>query len=112
MRTNEERIEALHKRARELEQKNRIRKRRIIQALSMAACLSLVVILAFLMPGILQKTASEAPDAGMNASIFSSGGTAGYIVLGIVAFLAGVFVTIFCFRLKDAQNERDQEDEL
>lgn len=112
MRTNEERIEAMHLRARELKKENRIRKRRILQALSMAACLSLVLLLAFLMPGISQRGASEAPSAGMSASIFSSGSAAGYIVLGVIAFLAGIFAAIFCFRLKEAQKDRDQEEDL
>ena len=43
----------------------------------------------------------------MNASIFSGTAALGYIVIGILAFVLGVGVTIFCFRFKKKQEEDD-----
>ena len=46
----------------------------------------------------------------MSASLFSGSGALGYIVIALLSFLLGVSVTVFCFRLKKWQDERDRED--
>ena len=112
MRTNEERIAAMHKRAAELEKEKRQRTAAIIQAVSVAACFAAVIMLAFLMPGFSQTFISENSQGSMSASIFSESRVLGYIVIGILAFLLGAAVTIFCFRLKSWQKDKDPEDDL
>ena len=47
----------------------------------------------------------------MSASIFSGSGYLGYIVIGIVAFLLGCAVTVFCFRLRKWQKDKENEDD-
>ena len=44
---------------------------------------------------------------GMTASIFS-GGSLGYLVVGLLAFALGVCVTILCLRL--GRYEQDEDD--
>ena len=112
MRTNEERIAAMHKRAGELEKENRQRRVRIIQAVSVAACIAAVIALAFFMPGLSQALVAGESQGGMSASIFSESSALGYIVIGILAFLLGAAVTIFCFRLRRWQKDKDPEDDL
>ena len=111
MRTNEERIAAMHKRAAELEKEKRQRKVRIIQALSAAACFAAVILLAVFMPGFSQSLGSGNSQGGMSASIFSESSALGYIVIGVLAFLLGTAVTVFCFRLKKWQKDKDAEDD-
>ena len=57
-------------------------------------------------------TARLRPDgaAGFEtaASMYGGSGALGYIVIGILAFLLGVCVTILCFRLR----RMDREDAL
>ena len=100
MRTNEERIAAMHKRAAELEKEKRQHRTAIIQAVSITACFAAVIALAVFMPGFSRAFVSEENQGSMSASIFSGSSLLGYIVIGTIAFLLGVSVTIFCFRLK------------
>ena len=109
MRANEERIAAMHKRAAELEKENRQRRVRIIQAVSAAACFAAVIVLAFFMPGFSQAFVSGNSQGSMSASIFSESSALGYIVIGILAFLLGAAVTIFCFRLKKWQKDKERQ---
>lgn len=111
MRTNEERIAAMHKRAADLEKEKRQRKVRIIQALSAAACFAAVIALAVFMSGFSLAFTSGTNQGGMSASIFSESSALGYIVIGVLAFLLGATVTIFCFRLKKWQKDKDAEDD-
>ena len=109
MRTDEERIKAMHERAAALINERSLKKVRITMSVSAAACVLCVVILAAFMPHLMsQGSFSDAGTASMSASIFADSSIMGYIVIGIVAFLLGVSVTVFCFRLKKWQ-ERPED---
>ncbi len=110
MRTNEERIRAMHLRAAELENKERIRNRMSLQAVSIACSLAVVIALAFFMSGIMTPAASGIASQNMNASLFSDNGVLSYIVIGIVAFLLGVSVTVFSYHLKNKERDAAGED--
>ena len=45
------------------------------------------------------------------ASIFHGGAALGYIVIGLLAFLLGVCVTVLCFRLRQMNREDTQDGE-
>ena len=111
MRTNEERIAALHARAAELEKEKSEQRVRILQAVSATVCFAAVIVLAFLMPGFSENFAGGSPQNGMSASMLSGSRALGYIVIGIVAFMLCVSVSIFCFRLKKWQDDKDQQSE-
>ena len=72
MRTNEERIAAMHKRAAELEKEKRQRRVLIIQAVSAAACFAAVIALAFFMPGFSQAFASGNSQGSISSTGTSS----------------------------------------
>ena len=110
MRTNDERLAALHKRAGEIDKENRKRRVRLIQFASCAACFLLVIGLALWMP-VTEGTPLSGGTGSMSASIFSGSGYLGYIVIGIVAFLLGCAVTVFCFRLRKWQKDKENEDD-
>ena len=110
MRTNEERIAAMHARAAELRREKRKRLTRLTGGISALLCLALVVALAACMPRLPMASAG-APD-GMSGSIFAGSGTLGYIVVALLAFLLGVSVTVFCVRLRKWREDRDREDRL
>ena len=44
---------------------------------------------------------------GMSASIFSDGSILGFIVVGILAFLFGVCITIFCYKMARFKDEEE-----
>ena len=103
MRTNEERIAAMHERASQLEYENRKRMSGYAQIAAVSLSLAAILLLAFLMPSYAGLTMSEAIPTGMHASIFSGSNSLDYIVVSIVAFILGIAVTIFCFYMKKWQ---------
>ncbi|MBR3200710.1 MAG: DUF4179 domain-containing protein [Mogibacterium sp.] len=109
MRSNEERIASMHKRAAEYGRESRRRKVLIAQTASIIICLAVIVTTAILMPGFRSSTLAETATGEMNASIFTDSPMLGYIVIGILAFLLGTAVTVLCFRLKKWEQEENSK---
>lgn len=107
MRTDEELVSAMHERAADLK-REKIKRRLLITAGAAVttASFSLLIFLAFWMPGVTGILAGEPSGTEMNASIFSASGAMGYLVIAVIAFLLGVSVTLFCFKLKQWQDSR------
>ena len=103
MRTDEERLNAMHKRAEQIENRSRARRMWGISAAAIAASVALIVLVGMSMPGIVDGDRSLVQDQGMSASVFSSSSILGYVVIAILAFALGVTVTILCVRLKRAR---------
>lgn len=100
MRSNEERVAAVKRRAAQIERQKRQRRNRIAALSSVAACLAVIVGLSFAMPGISEKLiAGDYNEYETTASIFS-GSIAGYIIIGLLGFVLGVCVTVLCVHLK------------
>ncbi len=110
MRTDKERIEMMHQRAAEIKTETRQKQVRVIQAVSVAGCFAAVIALALLMPGISGSLTSDVMGHSMQASMFANSSMLGYIVIGILAFALGMAVTVFCFRLRKWQREKDKKD--
>ena len=114
MRSHEERVAEAKRRIAGRERTIRLRRSRFLTAAAAAACLALIVGCALAMP---DTAARLRPDgmAGFEtaASMYGSGSALGYIVIGILAFLLGVCVTILCFRLRrmDREDAREKESE-
>lgn len=111
MRTNEERIAAMHKRAAEIEREDKNRKVLIMQGASVVVGLAAVIVLAFIMPGMAGSLAVESATSAARASIFSANNSLGYIVIAVIAFLFGISVAVFCFRLKKWRDENGDAEE-
>ena len=109
---DEERIAEVKRRIAKKEQQQRMRRRRIISAVCIAACFAVIVGVSFAMPGIVGQI-EPGTSSGFEtaASIFHSGAALGYIVIGLLAFLLGVCVTVLCFRLRQMNREDDQNKE-
>ena len=108
MRTNEERVAAMHRRAAELERKKRERVAKVMSFSAVAACLVMITALSFYIPRVMDTvdiSGMARVAEGMNASIFATAGVLGYVVTGILAFLLGIAVTVLCFRLKMWKDE-------
>lgn len=89
---------------------DRKRKARLAGTTASLLSFALVIMSAFLVPKALEKGAPEAISQGMNASIFSTNSALGFIVIGVIAFLLGVALTVFCFRLKDWEDDKNSEE--
>ena len=112
MRSHEERVAETKRRIAKIEREKRLRRNTITMASAVAVCLALLIGASLAMPGI--ATGIQAVDyAGFEtaASIFHGGAALGYIVIGLLAFLLGVCVTVLCFRLRQMNWEDDQNNE-
>ena len=110
MRTNEERAGLVHKRAAEIKRERQKKKQRALDMSCIAACLILVIGLGSLMPGLAAGIpGGEVHHASGAASLVGSHAALGYILMGLMAFLLGVCVTVLLYRLH-RRNEREQQE--
>ncbi len=100
MRTAEERINAMHLRAAEINKERTQRKVNIFSSVAVIAGFAAVVLLGVMMPGLSDQVAINGVYDGYNASIFSGSSALSFIVIGILSFLLGAAVTVFCYRLR------------
>ena len=112
MRSLEERVAETKRRIAKIERKKRRRRDTITITFAVAACLALIVGASLAMPGIAARIQTgNYVGFETTASIFHGGAALGYIVIGLLAFLLGVCVTVLCFRLRQMNREDDQNKE-
>ena len=110
MRTNEERAGLIHKRTAEIKRERQKEKQRALDMICIAACLILIVGIGSSMPGLAAGIPGvEVHHASGAASLVGSHAALGYILMGIMSFLLGVFVTVLLYRLH-RRNERKQRE--
>ena len=112
MRSHEERVTETKRRIAKIERENRLRRNTIAMASAVAACLALLIGASLAMPGIAANIRTGAYSGFETAaSIYGGGAALGYIVIGLLAFLLGVCVTVLCFRLRQMSREGGQDRE-
>ena len=112
MRSNEERVVEVKRRIAEKEMQKKLRRSRIAAVSAVAACLVLILVLSLFMPGIAgQLRPGGYSDYEMVASMFGENGALGYIIIGLLAFLLGVCVTILCFRIRLLNREEQSMED-
>ena len=112
MRSHEERVAETKRRIAKMEREKQLRRNTITMASAVAACLALLIGAALAMPGIAASI-QTGDYSGLEtaASMYGGGAALGYIVIGLLAFLLGVCVTVLCFRLRQMSREDDQDRE-
>ena len=112
MRSHEERVAETKRRIAKIEREKRLRRNAITMASAVAACLALLIGTSLAMPGIAANIQTgDYSGFETAASIFHGGAALGYIVIGLLAFLLGVCVTVLCFRLRQMNREDTQDGE-
>ena len=112
MRSHEERVAETKRRIAKIEREKRLRRNKITMASAVAACLVLLIGASLAMPGIAASIRTgDYSGFETAASIFHGGAALGYIVIGLLAFLLGVCVTVLCFRLRQMNREDGQNNE-
>ena len=112
MRSHEERITEAKRRIAKIEREKRLRRNTITMASAVAACLALLVGASLAMPGITANIQTgDYSGFETAASIFHGSAALGYIVIGLLAFLLGVCVTVLCFRIRQLSRENAQDKE-
>ena len=110
MRSHEERVAETKRRIAKIEREKRLRRNTITMVSAVAACLALLIGASLAMPGIAASI-QTGDYAGFEtaASMYGGGAVLGYIVIGLLAFLLGVCVTVLCFRLRQMSREDGQD---
>ena len=112
MRSHEERVVETKRRIAAMERKKRLRRNTVTMASAVAACLVLLIGASLAMPGIAANIQTgDYSGFETAASIFHGGAALGYIVIGLLAFLLGVCVTVLCFRIRQLSRENAQDKE-
>ena len=111
MRSYEERVAETKRRIAKIEREKRLRRNTITMASAVVACLVLLIGASLAMPGIVVKIQTGDYSGFETAASMYGGGALGYIVIGLLAFLLGVCVTILCFRLRQMNHEDRQDKE-
>ena len=110
MRTNEERTGLIHQRTAEIKRERQKRNQRALDMTCIAACLLLVAGIGSFMPGLTAGIpGGEIHHASGAASLVGSHAALGYILMGLMAFLLGICVTVLLYRLR-RRNERKQRE--
>ena len=104
MRSLDERVAEAKRRIAAGQRQKRLRR---VMAAAAAACLALIIGCALAMPDwTIQPVSGSGYETA--ASIFGGGSALGYIVIGLLAFLLGVCVTVLCFRLRRLEQEESE----
>ena len=112
MRSHEERVAETKRRIAARQREKRLRRNTITMASAVAACLAVLVGVSLAMPGIAANIQTgDYSGFETTASIFHGGAALGYIVIGLLAFLLGVCVTVLCFRIRQLNRENAQDKE-
>ena len=112
MRSHEDRVAETKRRIAARERKERQRRNKITVLAAAAACLALIVGVSLIMPGIAAKIQTGDYTGFETAATILGGGTAlGYMIIGLLAFILGVCVTILCFRIRQLDKEEQTEEQ-
>lgn len=107
MLTHEERICLIRKRTIEIKMQKIKTKQHILDFCCFAACMLLIAGIGTFMPDF---TGSVIHISGA-ASLVADNVALGYILMGLLAFLLGVSVTVLLFRLRHRRERIKQEEE-
>lgn len=116
MRSNEERVAEVKRRMEQKKRQEKLHRSRIVMVSAVAASILLIAGLSAFMPGIAGQISTDSySHYGMTASIFHNSNALSYIIIGLVAFILGVCVTILGVRVhqlnKEQQSVGDKGDE-
>ena len=111
MRSHEERVAETKRRIAQIEREKRLRRNTITMASAVAACLVLLIGASLAMTGIAASIQTGDYSGFETAASMYGGAALGYIVIGLLAFLLGVCVTVLCFRLRQMNREDGQNEE-
>ena len=99
MNSTEARMCRIQKRAGELRRK----KRRLRACALTAGCMAILIALGAAMPSISAQSVRQETGA---ASILGAHESLGYILMGVLAFLLGVCVTVLLYRIRQSDERR------
>ena len=110
MRSTTERIKLAKKQADEIKKQRNEKRHRLAVISCYSFGIALIVVISALVCN-LNFAGFEQTPMHDTASIFANKGFLGYVVVGILAFLLGISVTLMCDILHKRNKERDEEND-
>lgn len=108
MRSTDEQLKEILRRSEAIKEKRAIQKRLRASALASCACAALLIAVFAYLPRI--KDTAQSSTAQRYGSLLLTAPYMGYVVVGALAFLLGICVTILCIQWKKLkQKERDRQ---
>ena len=108
MRSTDEQLQEVLRRAEIVKEKRSIRKRLHASAIASCACVALLIAVCFCLPQL--TVVSENAAMQQYGSLLLAAPYTGYVVVGVIAFALGVCVTLLCLYWKALkQKERNQK---
>ena len=104
MRSTEEQLPDVLKRINRIKKQKTLRSHCIVDGISAAICLVLFITANIFLPKVTQTLSSD-PTASYGSMILKSS-IMGYVVIGGLAFLLGVFVTLLCYHLGEMKKRK------
>ena len=107
MKSIDEQLDIILQRSEIIKQKNSQDKAILGYALSIAACLALIVVSLFFIGKI--KADTSITEMSRYGSLIISGPYIGYVIIGVLAFALGILVTLLCkhiYDLKKLENNK------
>ena len=92
MRTTDEQLKEILKRSDRITEMRKLRSKMLTDAVSLCACIALLIMTAAFIPGSVTSTGGNGGDH--YGSLILSTSYMGYVVIGVIAFVAGIFVTL------------------
>lgn len=100
MRSTEEQLQEIVARSNRMRAASH-RRRAVRDALAAAACIALMVYVAYAIPSL--DGVIEQPGA-QYGSLIITGSSLGYVLIAALAFLLGIFVTLLALHLRNSRN--------
>ena len=111
LKSNEQRIIEMHRRASNIEQNDKQLKVKLYYICAAVTTAAAMFFIVFILPGMSGNSELSGSFSGMYGSVFGEGNALNYIVVGILAFVLGVALTIFCYKLNKWQKEKTHNED-
>ena len=110
MRTTDEQLKEIMRRSDGIAEKRKLRGRMLAEAASLCACAVLMIAVISFLPRTAPQ--SSGIGGGRYGSLILGTSYIGYVVVGVIAFIAGVFVTLLIRhyrKWKSLEREKEQK---
>lgn len=106
MRSTDEHFSEIMKRAAVIKEKQILRRKLVIESVSACACIFFLVLTAFSLPRITDG--ADLNSQTHYGSLILQVSYMGYVIVGLLAFILGILVTLLCIHWKKMkQKERE-----
>lgn len=97
MRSQDEQLSEILRRSDKIREKTALRNHMIMEAATSLVCLAFVILSVAKMPDAIAASDSSSTNYG---SLILSSQNMGYVVVGVLAFILGVCITMLCIHWK------------